>query len=79
RDTMGVDSLRDFRHAVSLGDHLVATGTVGASRNGTLSLEMTSWRLAAKSLRPLPSRRSGFNDPEAKVRQRYLDLIVNPS
>ncbi|MBD4631125.1 lysine--tRNA ligase, partial [Xanthomonas citri pv. citri] len=21
----------------------------------------------------------GFNDPEAKVRQRYLDLIVNPS
>ncbi|MCT9925417.1 amino acid--tRNA ligase-related protein, partial [Enterococcus faecalis] len=37
------------------------------------------WRLAAKSLRPLPSRRSGFNDPEAKVRQRYLDLIVNPS
>ena len=75
RDSLGADRLREFRHAVSLGDHLVASGTVGASRNGTLSLETASWRLAAKSL---PSRRSGFNDPEAKVRQRYLDLIVNP-
>ena len=65
RDSLGADRLREFRHAVSLGDHLVASGTVGASRNGTLSLETASWRLAAKSLRPLPSRRSGFNDPEA--------------
>lgn len=79
RDALGTESLRAFTSTVSLGDHVVIAGRRGASRNGTESLLATGWRLAAKALRPLPDRRSGFNDPEAKVRQRYLDLIVNPS
>ena len=37
-----------------------------------------SWTLTAKSLRPLPDKHSGLTDPEARVRQRYLDLLVNP-
>jgi lysyl-tRNA synthetase class 2 len=33
--------------------------------------------LTAKALRPLPDKHKGLADPEARVRQRYVDLIVN--
>ncbi len=76
---VGAESLVRFATDVSLGDHLVISGRRGSSRNGTPSLLADQWRLSAKSLRPLPDRHTGLSDPEAKVRQRYLDLIVNPS
>ena len=34
--------------------------------------------LAGKALRPLPEKHRGLADPEARVRQRYVDLIVRP-
>jgi lysyl-tRNA synthetase class 2 len=37
-----------------------------------------SFAITAKALRPLPEKHAGLTDPEARVRQRYLDLIVNP-
>ena len=49
------------------------------SRSGELSVQARSWTLTAKSLRPLPDKHRGITDPEAKVRQRYLDLTMNPS
>lgn len=79
RDTAGAQDLSGWRTDVSLGDHVMVEGAAGRSRNGTVSLLVTGWRLAAKALRPLPGRRTGMNDPEEKVRRRYLDLIVNPS
>ena len=36
-----------------------------------------TWAMTAKCLRPLPDKHRGLTDPEARVRQRYLDLIVN--
>ena len=48
------------------------------SRSGELSLRTTAWLLTAKSLRPLPDKHRGISDPETRVRQRYLDLAVNP-
>jgi lysyl-tRNA synthetase class 2 len=33
--------------------------------------------MTAKCLVPLPDKHAGFRDPEARVRQRYVDLIVN--
>jgi lysyl-tRNA synthetase class 2 len=38
----------------------------------------SEWTLTAKCLRPLPDKHKGLSDPEALVRQRYVDLIVNP-
>src|SRR4029079_10749897 len=43
-----------------------------------LSVRAERWQLAAKCLRPLPDTHAGFADSDARVRQRYLDLIVNP-
>jgi len=67
-----------WRHTVDLGDLVSVTGHPGRSRTGQPSLLVTDWAMASKCLRPLPDARAGFTDPEARVRQRYLDLIVNP-
>ena len=69
---------RLLRRTVDLGDYLAVTGEVMASRSGELSVQASSWQLAAKCLRPLPDAHAGFADPDARVRQRHLDLIVNP-
>ena len=51
---------------------------MGYSKNGTRSLLVRSWRLIGKCLRPLPDKRKGLTDPEARVRARYVDLAINP-
>ncbi len=78
RDSLGETTLRRFRSRMSLGDHCGFTGRRGQSRNGTASLLISDWMLTSKALRPLPDAHAGFSDPQAKVRKRYLDLIVNP-
>nr|WP_313774348.1 bifunctional lysylphosphatidylglycerol synthetase/lysine--tRNA ligase LysX [Mycobacterium sp.] len=67
----------DFTGSIDLGDLIEVTGTMGLSRNGTLSLLVTRWRLIGKCLRPLPDKWKGLTDPEARVRTRYVDLAIN--
>ncbi|GAB2928390.1 bifunctional lysylphosphatidylglycerol synthetase/lysine--tRNA ligase LysX [Rhodococcus aerolatus] len=78
RADVGADAALLFRRAVDLGDHVSVTGEVVASRSGELSVRAASWVMASKCLVPLPDVHAGFSDPEARVRQRYLDLVVNP-
>jgi len=68
---------RLLRATLDLGDFLSVTGEIGTSRRGELSVLVTGWQLAAKCLRPLPDSHAGFADPEARARQRHVDLIVN--
>ncbi len=75
---VGEDCLAAWKRDVDLGDHVGVTGEVITSRSGELSVLADSWTLAAKSLRPLPEKYAGLTDPEARVRQRYVDLLVNP-
>jgi lysyl-tRNA synthetase class 2 len=63
---------------VDLGDHIGVTGEVITSRRGELSVLADRYVITAKSLRPLPEKHKGLTDTESRVRQRYLDLIVNP-
>ena len=78
RSIVGAGSLELWRRGVDRGDIVSATGTLGASRSGERSLIATSWQMASKSLKPLPSLRTGLTDPEARARNRSVDLIVNP-
>jgi lysyl-tRNA synthetase class 2 len=78
RSRLGAAEHRLLRRTVDLGDQLAVTGEVLASRTGELSIDASSWQMAAKCLRPLPDTHAGFADPDARVRQRHLDLIVNP-
>ncbi|MDL9947434.1 bifunctional lysylphosphatidylglycerol synthetase/lysine--tRNA ligase LysX [Gordonia sp. ABSL11-1] len=67
----------DFAGDVDLGDLVEITGEMGTSRKGELSVLATTWRMLGKCLRPLPDKWSGLTDPEARVRQRYVDLAIN--
>jgi lysyl-tRNA synthetase, class II len=67
-----------WRRDVDLGDHVGVQGEVITSRRGELSVLADSFVITSKSLRPLPEKHRGLTDPEARVRQRYVDLIVNP-
>ncbi|MFF1560633.1 bifunctional lysylphosphatidylglycerol synthetase/lysine--tRNA ligase LysX [Streptomyces sp. NPDC058279] len=78
RDEAGPDVLDAFTSQVDFGDHVVATGEVGTSKTGRLSVVVHSWQLTGKCLRPLPDKRKGLADPEARVRRRYLDLVASP-
>ncbi len=75
---VGEESLADFKADVDLGDHLFVHGRVGASRRGELSVFADSWQMAAKALRPLPVLHKDLSE-EARVRQRYVDLIARPA
>ncbi|KOU34151.1 lysine--tRNA ligase [Streptomyces sp. WM6378] len=78
REGTGGAVLDRFTHDVDLGDHITATGTTAASDKGEFSLFATAWQMTAKCLRPLPDKRRGLADPEARVRRRYLDLVARP-
>jgi lysyl-tRNA synthetase, class II len=77
RDATGEDALAAWKADVDIGDHVGVTGEVITSRSGELSVLADSFVITSKALRPLPDKHRGLGE-EARVRQRYLDLIVNP-
>jgi lysyl-tRNA synthetase, class II len=76
-DRVGPERLEDWKRLVDLGDHVGITGEVITSRRGELSVLADSWAMTAKALRPLPVAHRPLSE-EARVRQRYVDLIVRP-
>jgi lysyl-tRNA synthetase class 2 len=74
---LGEAELARFKALVDIGDLLSVQGEVVTSRRGELSVQATSWQMAAKTLRPLPNEHRPLNE-EARVRLRYVDLIVRP-
>lgn len=76
-DRLGEAELARWKSDVDLGDQVGVTGEVITSRRGELSVLAHRWTMTAKALRPLPEKHRGLSDPEFRVRQRYVDLIVN--
>jgi lysyl-tRNA synthetase class 2 len=76
-----------IKHGIDLGDIIGATGFVFITKTGEISLHAQTITLLTKSLKPLPvvKRDEAGNvydevtDPEFRYRQRYVDLIINPS
>ena len=77
RDTLegGFDLLKEL----DVGDHLGVTGNMVRTRTGQVTIEARGLTLTAKGMRPLPEKWHGLKDVETRYRQRYLDLIANPS
>ncbi|MEG3081397.1 lysine--tRNA ligase [Halomonas sp. 5021] len=61
-----------------IGDIVAGHGPVHKSGKGDLYVMMKEAQLLTKSLRPLPDKFHGLTDQEARYRQRYVDLIMNP-
>ena len=57
------------------GDFIEATGKVGKTQTGEISVMTNAVRLLTKSLRPLPEK---FTNKEERFRRRYVDMNVNP-
>jgi len=72
---VGEESLAEWKDLVDLGDHVFVSGEVISSRRGELSVLVSHWRIAAKTLRPLPNLHVELSE-ETRVRARYLDLIA---
>jgi lysyl-tRNA synthetase class 2 len=78
-DRVGEQALAAWKSDVDLGDQIGVEGEVITSRSGELSVLAGRFVITAKALRPLPDKHSGLSDREARVRQRYVDLIINPA
>jgi lysyl-tRNA synthetase class 2 len=60
------------------GDVVGVKGPMFRTRRGEPTVEVHSFQLLTKALRPLPEKWHGLKDIEIRYRQRYVDLIANP-
>jgi lysyl-tRNA synthetase class 2 len=92
RDDLCPDEDKTFwdlvvKHGLDLGDFIGVKGYIFVTKTGETSVHVQSLRLLAKSLKPLPvvkrdeegNLHDEVTDPEFKYRQRYADMVINPS
>jgi lysyl-tRNA synthetase class 2 len=77
KDIVGEPAFKLFKK-FDIGDIIGAKGKVFRTKTRELTLQVESFQLLTKSLRPLPEKWHGLTDVEIRYRQRYLDLTVNP-
>jgi lysyl-tRNA synthetase class 2 len=75
---VGPGALASWKADVDLGDFVFVQGRVISSRRGELSVLASTWQLASKALRPMPTLHRELSE-EMRVRQRYADLAVRES
>jgi lysyl-tRNA synthetase class 2 len=89
KNVLGDEAFEDL-DLLDLGDWVGVHGPLFRTRTGEVTIQVSSYELLAKSLRPLPIGKtevdeetggrvthSGFADTETRYRQRYADLAVN--
>ncbi len=67
----------EFKKFVDIGDFIGIRGSMMTTRTGEKTINTEEWSILSKSLRPLPEKFHGLSDPDARLRQRYLDLVMN--
>ena len=77
KDRLGDDGYGLFQ-SLDIGDIVGVWGHLFRTKTRELTLEARGIRLLSKCLRPLPEKWHGLSDVEARYRQRYIDLMVNP-
>ncbi len=78
RDNIGQDEYNVFK-TYDTGDIIGVKGEVFRTKTGELSVRAEELTLLSKGLRPLPDKFHGLTDTELRYRQRYVDLIMDPS
>ena len=75
-ESLGKDGFEVAADLVDGGDFIGVAGEMWTTRKGERTVRVTELAFLSKSLRPLPEKWAGLKDPELRVRQRYLDLLV---
>jgi len=75
-----------FKRLLDIGDIIGVKGFAFFTKMGELTIHVNEYKVLCKTLKPLPIVKEkddvvydAFTDPEQRYRQRYLDLILNPS
>jgi len=66
-----------FKNYIDLGDIIGVVGRLFTTHTGELTVKVESVTLLSKAIQPLPKEWYGLKDVEMRLRQRYLDLILN--
>lgn len=77
-DKIGADKYKWFVKNIDMGDFVGVEGEIFKTHKGEISILVSDYQLLAKALRPLPEKWHGLQDLEIRLRERYLDLIMNP-
>lgn len=75
KDLLGAESYDAWLARLDPGDVVGARGIPVVTKRGEPSLEVRRLTLLAKALHPPPEKWHGLKDPEAKIRQRYVELL----
>lgn len=78
KDDVGEEAYAGIKK-LDVGDIAGVSGEVFTTHKGEISIKVQAFTLLSKSLQPLPEKFHGLKDPDLRYRQRYVDLIVNPS
>ena len=75
-----------WKKCMDIGDIIGVKGYVFRTKTGEISIHVKEFTVLTKALKPLPIVKEAeghtfdaVTDPEFKYRQRYADLIINPS
>jgi len=78
KDRIGERSYKFFLDNFDIGDFIEVRGILFKTKKGERTIEVSDFKILAKSLLPLPEKWHGLRDVEERFRKRYLDLIFNP-
>jgi len=78
KENVEEDLFKLFADTVDAGDFVEIGGTAYTTKRGEKSLLVTEWKMLAKSLTPIPDQWFGLKDEEKILRERYLDILLNP-
>lgn len=77
KDEIDESLLRLFKDTVDVGDFVYFSGELFVTKRGAESLLVKDWKMAGKSLLPLPDKHAGLQDQDEIYRKRYLDTLTN--
>lgn len=66
-----------FFNTVDIGDFVEVKGTLFETKRKEKTVQVSTWRMLSKSLRPLPEKWHGLQDVEERFRHRYLDTLMS--
>jgi lysyl-tRNA synthetase class 2 len=78
KDEMDGEVFDLFVQAADRGDFIACTGKLLTTKRGEKSIQVESWKMVAKSLMPFPDSWFGLEDKELKLREREVDLLLDP-
>jgi lysyl-tRNA synthetase class 2 len=77
KQALGEEQFDLFKHFIDLGDIVGISGKLFTTHAGELTVKVENVTLLSKAIQPLPKEWYGIKDVETRLRQRYLDLILN--